>query len=37
MTDFSILVISKNKQFKNANVANFVYYGKTRMINRLIC
>ena len=31
MTDFIILFISKRKQYKNANVVNFVYYGKTRM------
>ena len=26
--DFSILIIFKNKKYKNANVANFVYYRK---------
>ena len=31
MTDFSILMIFKNKQYKNANIANIVYYEKTRM------
>ena len=31
LTDFSILLSFKNKQYKNTNIANFVYYGKTRM------
>ena len=30
--DFSILLIIKYKPQKNANIANFVYYGKTLMI-----
>ena len=28
---FSILLIFKNKQYKNANIANFLYYGKTQI------
>ena len=31
MTDFSMNLIFKYKQHKNVNIANFVYYGKTRM------
>ena len=33
VTDFSILYIFKyrSKQYKNANIANLVCYGKTRM------
>ena len=29
--DFSILLIFKYKQYKNANIANFIHYGKTRV------
>ena len=32
VTDFSIHLIFKFKQYKNANFANFLYYGKTRSI-----
>ena len=32
VTDFSILLIFKHKQYKNANVANFVYYGKLDLV-----
>ena len=31
-SDFSIKLIFKFKQFKNSNIANFVHYGKTRLI-----
>ena len=31
MIDFSCQFIFKFKQYQNANIANFVYYGKTRM------
>ena len=31
MTDFSISFFLKNKQNKKANIANFVYYGKTQV------
>ena len=33
MTDFSILIFLKFKQYKNVNIANFAYYGKNRMRN----
>ena len=29
--DFSILIILKYKQYKNATIVNFAYYGKTRL------
>ena len=32
--DFCILLIFKFKQYKNVDVANFVYYGKTPMCSR---
>ena len=32
MTDFSLNLILKVKQYKNANIANFVYYRKTRLL-----
>ena len=31
VTETCILLIFKFKQYKNANIANFVYYGKTRI------
>ena len=31
VTDFSIHLILKFKQYQNANIANFVYYGKTQI------
>ena len=31
VTDFLILLIFKFKQNRNSNIANFVYYGNTRM------
>ena len=34
MTDFSILLIFKNKHYKNTNTANFVYYGKTLTVEQ---
>ena len=30
LTDFSIELISKFKQYKNDNFASFMYFGKTR-------
>ena len=30
VTDFSAHLILKSNQYKNANIANFVYYGKTQ-------
>ena len=31
VTEFCIHLILKFKQYQNADIANFVYYGKTRM------
>ena len=31
MSNFCIWLIFEFKQYKNANIANFMYYGKTRM------
>ena len=35
VTDFSIYLIFKFKQYKNVNIANVVYYGKTRLFDGL--
>ena len=33
VTDFSILLICKIRQYKVVNIANFVYCGKTRLFD----
>ena len=35
MVDFSVLLICKFRQYKVVNIANFVYYEKTRIIRHL--
>ena len=36
VTDFSIYFIFQFKQYKNANISNFLYYGKTRLLKNFL-